>query len=199
VVVWCWWVLVGVGCFQRHERHVGIGNLQEVRLPDRGSAVGGVGSSTLRNVAHKLPRPGTVSAGVEVDARAVVAPAVAGSQDGTSRKAAQGLGQLGKGRLRGHAPAIDVVGHVGHPLPAGAAILALEDGEVGRADAGEGRGRVDGTVLELGEARIRDALLTHGLVDGVVDEASERLGLQGGQRLCKSCRATEREERQGQG
>jgi len=153
-------------------------DLHEKWFPDGSCAVGGVWTAAFGNVADEFPGSCAVGAGVEVDSRAVVAPAVTGAEDGTCLVAAEGLGQLGEGRLRGETPAVLCVGEVGDPFPACTAVFAFKDGEVGWGGAREGRGGEDGAVGELDVAGVGDALVAGGLVDGVVDEVAEWTGLE---------------------
>jgi hypothetical protein len=67
---------------------------------------------------------------------------------------------------------------IGYVLPRCAAIFGLEDGEVVWVVTGEGSSGDDGSVLELGVARVGYSFLTGGLIDGIVCE--ETPGLRGG-------------------
>jgi len=89
----------------------------------------------LCDVADKLPGPGPVCAGVQVNASTVAAPAVARAKDGARRVTRERLGDLSQSRLCTEAPTIDLVSQVGDVLPVGTTVLALEDWEVVRAVA----------------------------------------------------------------
>lgn len=145
---------------------------QEIRLPDGVCSIRSVWSATLSNVTDKFPGPCPVSAGVQVDACPVVAPAVAGTQNCTSRITCERLRELGQRRLCAEAPAIDLVGQVRDVLPVGTSVLALEHWEVIRVVARQRRSGDDSTIFQLCVTRVGDALITGGLVDGVVREKS---------------------------
>jgi hypothetical protein len=147
-------------------------SLQEVRLPDGVCSVGGVWSASLSDVADKLPGPCSICAGVQVDTGTVVAPAVARTKDGARRVAGERLSDLGQSRLRTESPTVDLVGQVGDVLPAGTSILALEDWEVVWVVARQRGSGDDGTILQLRVAWVGDALVTSGLVNGVVGKVT---------------------------
>lgn len=121
-------------------------------------------------MADELPASRPVGAGVEIDSRAIVAPAVARAQDRASGKATQRLRQFRQSRLRAEAPAIDLVRQVRDVFPVRTAVFALEDGEVVRAVAGERGCGDDGAILQLGVAWVSDAFGTGRSVDRVVGE-----------------------------
>lgn len=102
---------------------------EEEGFPDRRGAVGRVRTAALGYVADEVPGARLVGAGVQVDACAVVAPAVSREENGAGLEPAKRLLQFKQGRLCAHAPAVDLVGDVGDPFPVNAAVFALEDGE----------------------------------------------------------------------
>lgn len=123
-------------------------------------------------MADKLPGPCSVRAGVQVDASTVVAPAVARTEDGARRVTREGLGDLSQSRLRTEAPTIHLISQVGDVLPVGTTILALEDREVVWVVARQRGSGDDSAVFQLCVARVGDAFVTSGLVDGVVGKVS---------------------------
>lgn len=123
-------------------------------------------------MADELPGPCSIRAGVQVDASAVATPAVARAKDGASRVACQRLRELGQCRLCTETPSVDLIGQVGDVLPMSTAVFALKHWEVVRVVAGQRRRGDDGTVLQLCVAWVGDALVTSGLVDGVVSKVS---------------------------
>ena len=125
-------------------------------------------------MANKLPGPCSICAGVQVNTSTVVAPAVARTKDGTSRVTRERLSDLGQSRLRTESPTIDLISQVGDVFPAGTTILALEDWEVVWVVARQRGSGDDSTVFQLRVAWVGDALVTSGLVDGVVGKVSPR-------------------------
>lgn len=146
------------------------GNSQKIWLPDRRSPIGGVRPTTLSNVTDKFPGPSSVFARIQINACTVIAPAVTASQYGAGFVAAHGLSKLCQSGLSTHAPAIDLVRQVGDVLPGCSAILAFENGEVTRTMARERCSGDDGAICQLCESRVRDALISGGLVNGIVGE-----------------------------
>jgi len=102
------------------------------------SAISGVRCGTVGDVRDKVPRPCNVRAGVEINPGAILAPAVAGAEDGARRVASERRGEHLKRRLCVHAPAVDLIREVRDVFPMGTAILALEDWEIAGLDAAEG-------------------------------------------------------------
>ena len=152
-------------------------SLQEFRLPDGVGSVSGVRSATLSNMADKLPRPRSVCTDVQVDTSTIVAPAVSRTKDGTCRVACHRSVKFRQGRLCTEAPSVDLVSQVRDVFPVGTSVLALEDWEVIRVVSGQRGGSDDSTILQLRVARVGDALVTSGLVDGVIGEVSPWSGL----------------------
>lgn len=91
--------------------------LQDPGLPDAGVSVLRARSASPRHVADELPRVALVCAGVEINVGAVPSPAVAAGQNSAGGKVTDGPGELGNGRMGTHAESIDLVCHVGDPLP----------------------------------------------------------------------------------
>ena len=149
-------------------------SLQEVRLPDGVRSVGNIWSASLSNVTDKLPGSCSVRAGVQVDTSTIVAPAVPRTRDGARKVTRERLGDLDQSRLRTESPTIDLVSQVGDLLPTGTTILALEDWEVIRVVARQRGSDNEVTVFQIRVARVGDALVTSGLVDGVIGEVSPR-------------------------
>lgn len=178
-------------------------NLQEIWLPDRVGTIGGVWTSSFGDMTDKVPGPCSVGTGIQVDAGAVVAPAVTRTHDGASRVASQRLRELSQSGLCTESPAIDLIGQVGDVRPVSTSILAFEDREVVRVVTGQRGGGDDGAVLQLGVTRVGDTLVASRLIDGVVREVSPWLWLlaPAGRRcnddLRKKRRSSNREEHLG--
>jgi hypothetical protein len=151
-------------------------NSQKIRFPNWRRPISSIRPSTLGDPTDELPSPRPVRAGVQVNASAVVAPAIPAPQNRARGPPTLSLLQLRQSRLRTETPAIDLIGQVGDVLPVGAAVLRFEDGEVIWFVAGEGGGGDDGTVAELGVAWVGDAFIPGGLVDGVVGEVAPGAG-----------------------
>ena len=155
--------------------------LEQEGLPDGVGAVGGVGPAARGDVADELPCARLIGARVQVDARAVVAPAVAGRENGARLEPAQRLLKLHQRRLRAHAPAVHLVGDVGDPFPGDAVVFALEDGEGGVVAAEEvaahdGGRDEESAIPELDVTGVGGALAGGRVVDDVWAEGGDRGG-----------------------
>lgn len=107
-------------------------------------------------MAYEFPGSRSIRAGVEVDSRSVVAPAISSTQNGSSGVATHWLRQLRQRRLSAETPPVDRVVQIRYMFPRGATIFRLEDREVVWVVAGEGGGGDDGSVLEFGVAGVGD-------------------------------------------
>lgn len=184
-----------------HPHHIRLGgaHLQNERLPDRSLPVRSIRSPALRNTADKLPRPPPVKTCIQINPGTRVTDAVARRQYGAHIKPAQGNQQFRNRRLPRQPKPIHLVREIRDIRPACAAVGALEDREVRWFRARQGGCGEDGSVLQLGEARVGYGLVAGGLEDGVVDEEAEGFGRGGVGLGADGCGEGLRDERDGDG
>jgi len=140
-------------------------------------------------MTDELPRLGAIPTRVQIDPRAIIAPAIPGTQDRAGLVVADPLRELGQSGLSAHAPAVNLVSEVGDVTPTSAAVGAGEDGEVARLMAPQGRcGNYGTRALEFDVARVGHAFVPGRGIDRVVHEETPWLRLVRGLRFVRGWR-----------
>jgi hypothetical protein len=119
-------------------------HLQNKRLPDARVSVSSVWSAPSCHVADELPCVTLICAHVKIDVGAVgggvAAPTVSTRQYCPNRERTNCERELSQRRLCIHSKAVDLVRHVGDPLPRCTAVAGAKDGENGRLGVQSGCG-----------------------------------------------------------